>query len=58
MKKEKVFDDFLEGDEEQVNQTQKKENKKKKIQEKTGLIERIDKVLVTNDGRQLLRERY
>ena len=28
------------------------------LQEREGLIERVDKKYVTNDGRQLLREQY
>ena len=59
MKKDVVFDKFLETEEDLENQDLKnKKNKKRTIQERTGLIERIDKILVTNDGRQLLRERY
>jgi hypothetical protein len=33
-------------------------NKKVVIDEREGLIERVDKVLVTKDGKQLLREQY
>jgi hypothetical protein len=59
MKKDVIFDNFLETEEDLKNQELKNvKNKKKAIQERTGLIERIDKILVTNDGRQLLRERY
>lgn len=32
--------------------------KKEVIKQKDGLVERFDKVYVTNDGRQLLREVY
>lgn len=53
MEKEKILDSFL-GNEIK----EEKPKKKKRILERTGLIERIDKVLITNDGRQLLRERY
>jgi hypothetical protein len=57
MKKEKTIDTFL--DEELLSdEVEKKEKNRKKLNEKTGLIERIDRVLVTSDGRQLLRERY
>jgi hypothetical protein len=28
------------------------------LEEREGLIERVDKVLVTRDGKQLLREQY
>ena len=57
MKKEKIIDTFLD-EEIPSEEVEKKENNRKKLNEKTGLIERIDKVLITNDGRQLLRERY
>ena len=33
-------------------------NKTQIIDEREGLIERVDKVLVTRDGKQLLREQY
>lgn len=32
--------------------------KSKIIDEREGLIERVDKVLITKDGKQLLREQY
>lgn len=35
-----------------------KQNKKVVLDEREGLIERIDRVLVTRDGKQLLREQY
>ena len=54
-KTNKALDEFL-GDEEQNVQPQK--GKKKLITAKEGLIERVDKILVTEDGRQLLREQY
>ena len=57
MKKEKVIDTFLD-DQLDPEEVKKREENRKKLNEKTGLIERIDKILVTNDGRQLLRERY
>lgn len=60
MKKEKAINNFLEDEnllDENEDQKEKKADKKM-IRERTGLIERIDKVFVTKDGRQLLRERY
>lgn len=33
-------------------------NKEVVIKEREGLIERVDKVLITRDGKQLLREQY
>jgi len=50
-KKEKTLKNFLDEDNQQEN-TQKKKNNKNVT------VERIDKVLVTEDGRQLLREVY
>jgi len=46
------LDDFLEND--------KKENteNKKKIKKDKSIIERVDKVILVEDGRQLLREHY
>ena len=32
--------------------------KKDVLDEREGLIERVDKILVTKDGKQLLREQY
>jgi hypothetical protein len=64
-KVEKALDDFVE-----VPQTEeeiaiakiakaKNENVKKVVlDEREGLIERVDKILVTKDGKQLLREWY
>jgi len=51
--KEKNIDMFL--DDEELNNEPKK---KEVIQQKDGLIERIDKKYVTEDGKMLLRERY
>jgi hypothetical protein len=62
---EKALDDFLETPETEdkgdVKKDVKKENKNIKkviLDEREGLIERIDRVLVTKDGKQLLREWY
>jgi hypothetical protein len=33
-------------------------NEKKMLDQREGLIERVDKVFVTKDGKQLLREHY
>lgn len=34
------------------------DNKTQIMDEREGLIERVDKILVTSDGKQLLREQY
>lgn len=52
--KEKNLDIFLDDE----VQKSKDQNKKEVIQQKDGLIERIDKKYVTEDGKMLLRERY
>jgi hypothetical protein len=52
--KEKNIDMFLDDEFDSKSKTAKKEV----IQQKDGLIERIDKKYVTEDGKMLLRERY
>jgi hypothetical protein len=51
---EKNIDNFLDDDYENTS----KDKKKVIIQQKDGLIERIDKKYVTEDGKMLLREIY
>lgn len=54
---EKALNDFVETPEEQ--EEKKVENAKRIVlDEREGLIERVDKILVTKDGKQLLREWY
>lgn len=52
---EKVINEFLDVPEEDNENLDKK---KEVIDEREGLIERVDRVFVTSDGRQLLREQY
>lgn len=52
--KEKNIDMFLDDEVEVVAKTKNKEV----IQQRDGLIERIDKKYVTEDGKMLLREIY
>ena len=54
--KEKALDDFLEKTESEIEKN--KTTKTVILNEREGLIERLDKQYVTSDGRQLLRERY
>ena len=54
-KKSKAIDRFLNAN---VESLKDKESMKVVLQEREGLIERIDRVLVTKDGKQLLREVY
>lgn len=51
---ENLLDQFLFGN------TNKKRNDNKKVilNQKEGLIERVDKIFVTKEGKQLLREQY
>ncbi|MFW6377082.1 MAG: hypothetical protein ACOCZ5_00415 [bacterium] len=52
----KALNNFV--DEEEINNQKNQGQKKKVLDERSGLIERVDRVYVTNDGRQLLREQY
>ena len=54
---EKALNDFL-GSQEPKTPEQQPDNKSTILDEREGLIERVDKVLVTRDGKQLLREQY
>lgn len=51
---EKALSNFV--DEPEVQETD--QAKKEILDEREGLIERVDKILVTKDGKQLLREQY
>lgn len=55
---EKALSSFV--DEPEVQEEKSKINSAKKVvlDEREGLIERVDKILVTKDGKQLLREWY
>lgn len=52
--KEKALDNFVDLPEEDENG----DAKKVVLDEREGLIERVDKVFITKDGKQLLREHY
>ena len=57
MKKKDAINQFL-GE---IVKEPNKENenvKKTVLDEREGLIERVDRVLITKDGKQLLREQY
>ena len=59
--KEKVLNQFLENEENEEEKKDKnvdEETKRVVLEEREGLIERVDKILVTQDGKQLLREQY
>lgn len=50
-----VLNDFIDENEMIEDETQ---TKKKIINSRRDLVEKLDKTLVTEDGRQLLREHY
>lgn len=53
-KKQSAIDRFLKTTEPNTE----KDSKKFVLDEREGLIERVDKILITKDGKQLLREQY
>jgi len=58
MSKEKALNQFLGIDEEKTKKKAKNKVKTKILEEREGLIERLDPILVTKEGKQLLREQY
>jgi hypothetical protein len=56
----KALNDFIEEDETTTVVPMNNSVKPKKVilDERSGLIERVDKIFVTSDGKQLLREQY
>jgi hypothetical protein len=52
--KEKAINDFLEDDMDQESNVEKK----KIISGRGEIVEKVDRVYITEDGRQLLREHY
>ena len=55
---EKAIKNFVDEPEVQEHNVKDENVKKVVLKEREGLIERVDKVLVTRDGKQLLREWY
>ena len=54
-----ALDNFVDQPEDQVEQqAEVDKNKKVILSKREGLIERVDKIFVTKDGKQLLREQY
>ena len=59
--KEKALIEFLDSQKPKDspdNDPDDNTNKTQIMDEREGLIERVDKILVTSDGKQLLREQY
>ena len=55
--KENALNDFIDVQEEEQDE-EVKGAKKVVLDEREGLIERVDRILITKDGKQLLREQY
>ncbi len=57
---ENALDDFYSEENQMQDPNYLKAQKDKKVvlNQREGLIERVDKIFVTSDGRQLLREQY
>ena len=57
-KVEKALDNFAGFTQSEEVKPKVDTRKKVILDEREGLIERVDKILVTKDGKQLLREQY
>lgn len=57
---EKAINDFIgiPDNKEVTNKSESSFSRKQVLDEREGLIERVDKVFVTKEGKQLLREQY
>ena len=56
IEKEKAIDDFL--DDEIKIEKNVESDKKKLVKSDNSIIERIDRIIIAENGKQLLRERY
>lgn len=56
--KENALNQFLGEEEEEIQTIPKVNHKEAVLEEREGLIERVDKIFVDKSGRQLLREVY
>ena len=54
----KAVDDFISNEDELEFEKKVREDKKKFIKTDNTIIERVDKILIDESGRQLLREQY
>lgn len=58
-KKEQALNSFLDTQNDQnLASSDEKEAKKQILNQRDGIVERVDKIFVTKDGKQLLREQY
>ncbi len=55
---EKALSDFVDVPENQENEQKNGNAKKVILDEREGLIERVDRIYITKEGKQLLREQY
>jgi hypothetical protein len=53
-----TLDDFLSDEKEKEFQEKVKDDKKKFIKTDKSIIERVDKIIIAENGKQLLREVY
>ena len=58
MEKKDAINQFLGEIENEPNEEEDENVKKTILDEREGLVERIDRIFVTRDGKQLLREQY
>lgn len=57
--KEQALNSFLGTQNDQnLASSDEKEAKKQILNQRDGIVERVDKIFVTKDGKQLLREQY
>jgi hypothetical protein len=57
-KNESTLNNFLSDDIEKEFEEKVKEDKKKYVKSDFTIIERVDKIIIAENGKQLLRERY
>jgi hypothetical protein len=55
---EKALNNFIGSSDEEVFNNKVVDNKKKFIKSDFTIVERLDKIIISEDGRQLLREQY
>lgn len=56
--KEQALNSFLGVQNDESTSAKEKDAKKQILDQRDGIVERVDKIFVTKDGKQLLREQY
>lgn len=56
--KEQALNSFLGAQNDESTSVKEKDAKKQVLNQRDGIVERVDKIFVTKDGKQLLREQY